>query len=53
MGLSIIVIFIYYGLMTLGDALGGQGTVSPWLGAWMQNILFTIVGGFMLYKVGK
>jgi lipopolysaccharide export system permease protein len=53
LGLSIIVIFIYYGLMTLGDALGGQGTVSPWLGAWMQNILFTIVGGFMLYKVGK
>lgn len=53
MGLSIIVIFIYYGLMTIGDALGGQGTITPWLGAWMQNIIFTIIGGFMLYQVGK
>lgn len=53
MGLSIIVIFIYYALMTVGSALGGQGTVQPWLGAWMQNFFFLIVGGFMLYKVGK
>lgn len=53
MGLSIIVIFIYYGLMTVGDALGGQGTVAPWFGAWMQNILFLIIGGYMLYNVNS
>ena len=52
-GISIIVIFIYYGLMTVGGALGGQGTVAPWLGAWMQNIFFLIIGSIMFYKVGK
>ena len=52
-GISIIVIFIYYGLMTVGGALGGQGTVAPWFGAWMQNIFFLIIGSIMFYKVGK
>ncbi len=53
MGLSIIVIFIYYILMTVGDALGSQGTISPWFGAWLQNIIILVFGIAMLYKVGK
>ena len=53
LGLSIIVIFIYYALMTVGGALGGQGTVEPWIGAWMQNFFFLLVGAVMLYRVGK
>ncbi|MFW6386763.1 MAG: LptF/LptG family permease [Bacillota bacterium] len=53
MGLSIIVIFIYYTVMTIGDAFGGQGTIAPWLGAWGQNIVFLFVGGIMLYRVGR
>ncbi len=53
MGLSIIVIFIYYILMTIGDAMGSQGTISPWLGAWLQNIIIFIFGIIMLYRIGK
>ncbi len=53
MGLSVIIIFIYYGLMTLGDALGSQGSIAPWLGAWGQNLLFLILGMIMLYRTGK
>ncbi len=53
MGLSIIVIFVYYAIMTLGDALGGQGAIPPWIGAWLQNIIFLVIGGVMLYRVGK
>lgn len=53
MGLSIIVIFIYYVLMTIGSAMGEQGTLSPFLGAWLQNIVFLIFGGIMLYRVGR
>ena len=53
MGLSVVIIFIYYGIMTLGDALGGQGTISPWLGAWGQNIIFLAAGLVMLYKIGE
>ncbi|MCF8008711.1 MAG: LptF/LptG family permease [Halanaerobiales bacterium] len=53
MGLSIIVIFIYYILMTIGDAMGGQGTVPAWLGAWLQNIVFIVIGSILLYRVAK
>ena len=53
MGLSVIIIFIYYGLMTLGDAMGSQGAISPWLGAWLQNIVFAGVGSVLLYKTGR
>lgn len=52
-GISIIIIFIYYVLMTIGDALGSQGTIQPWLGAWLQNIIIFIVGLGLLYKTAK
>ncbi|SDL15746.1 LptF/LptG family permease [Halarsenatibacter silvermanii] len=53
MGLSVIIIFIYYGMMTLGDALGSQGTLPPWLGAWWQNLIFLFLGLIMLYRARK
>lgn len=53
LGLSIVVIFIYYVLMTVGDALGGQGTIPPWLGAWLQNIVFLVIGSILLYRTGR
>lgn len=53
MGISIIVIFIYYTLMTIGSALGEQGTIPPLFGAWVQNLVFLVIGGIMLYRVDK
>ncbi len=53
MGISIAVIFIYYTIMTIGSALGEQGTIPPFLGAWLQNFIFLLVGSAMLYKLGK
>ena len=50
LGLSIIVIFIYYTMMTVGSALGQSGHLSPWLGAWLQNIIFIAVGVLLLYR---
>lgn len=52
-GISIIIIFIYYVLMTVGDALGSQGTIQPWLGAWLQNIVIFIVGVGLLFKTAR
>ena len=42
-GLSIIIIFAYYILMTLGSALGQGGVLPPLVAAWVQNLL---VGGY-------
>ena len=52
-GISIIIIFIYYVLMTVGDALGSQGTIQPWLGAWLQNIVIFVVGVGLLIKTAR
>jgi lipopolysaccharide export system permease protein len=52
-GISIIIIFIYYILMTVGDALGSQGSIAPWFGAWLQNIIIFIVGAGLLYRTAK
>ncbi|MEJ6951240.1 LptF/LptG family permease [Natronospora cellulosivora (SeqCode)] len=53
MGISLAVIFVYYTIMTIGSALGEQGTISPFLGAWVQNFVFMIVGFVLLYRVAK
>ena len=53
LGLSIVIIFIYYTMMTVGAALGQGGTLSPWLGSWIQNIVFTIVGAGLVIKANQ
>lgn len=53
MGLSVLVIFTYYVLMTVGSALGQSGLLSPFLGAWIQNFFFGALGLVMLYNVDR
>lgn len=49
-GLSIILIFVYYTLMTLGSALGQGGYLPAWLAAWGQNI---VLGGCGLIMIAR
>lgn len=53
LGLSIIIIFIYYVLMTIGSAMGQNSFISPVLGAWTQNVVFFFVGLFLLWKKAR
>jgi len=53
MGLSVVIIFAYYLLMSLGKALGRGGILSPFLAAWMQNIIVALSGILMIYKMKK
>ncbi|HHT26190.1 MAG TPA: YjgP/YjgQ family permease [Firmicutes bacterium] len=52
-GLSIIIIFIYYVLMTLGTALGQGGHMPSWLGAWIQNIIISAVGLYLMRRAAR
>ena len=52
-GLSIILIFIYYTLMTFGSALGQGGYLPPWLAAWCQNIALGGCGLFLMAKQAR
>ncbi len=47
-GLSIIVIFAYYILMTLGESLGYRGIISPIISMHIPNFVL-LVAGFVLF----
>ncbi len=53
LGLSIIVIFIYYIVLTIGGAIGQTGLIPPLLAAWLPNLIFGIVGLGLNYKVSN
>lgn len=50
LGLSIIIIFIYYIIMTVSGALGEGGALSPAFSAWLPNLLIGISGFYLLQK---
>ncbi|HML34124.1 LptF/LptG family permease [Sporomusa sphaeroides] len=52
-GLSIIIIFMYYTVLTISGALGQGGALPPLFAAWLPNIAGTIVGIYLIYKASK
>ena len=49
-GLSVISIFVYYVLFSIGRSLAKAGIVPYFLGAWLGNIIFLIIGIYLLNK---
>lgn len=47
LGLSFVFIFIYYLLMGVGNMMGKSGLLTPFLGAWLQNL---VLGGYGVYR---
>jgi lipopolysaccharide export system permease protein len=52
-GISLLVCFIYFLFIRTGQVLGHQGTLSPWLGAWIGNIIFGLAGLYVMFKARK
>jgi lipopolysaccharide export system permease protein len=52
-GVSVIVIFSYYLFQFITGALAQANILSPFLGAWMPNILGLVIGLFLLVQVAK
>lgn len=52
-GLTLVISFTYYGVLRIGQALGHSGVIQPLLGAWMGNIIFLAVGGFLLFRANR
>jgi len=50
-GLAIIVIVVYYPLFIGCEALGIQGYLNPVIAMWIPNILFTIIGTILTFRV--
>jgi LPS export ABC transporter permease LptG/LPS export ABC transporter permease LptF len=51
--LTIVLVFIYYFLSIIGVSLARGGKLSPVLGVWMANIIFAVVGLFLLWRTDR
>ncbi|HRU39336.1 MAG TPA: LptF/LptG family permease, partial [Candidatus Goldiibacteriota bacterium] len=51
--LTIIASFFYMGFVTIGLSTGKVGALPPMAAAWLGNIMFGIIGLFILSKVRK
>ncbi|MBI4553103.1 MAG: LptF/LptG family permease [Candidatus Latescibacteria bacterium] len=51
--LSIGICFIYWGMIRIAQALGHAGTLSPLVGAWGPNVVFGLLGLFLLFRAPK
>jgi lipopolysaccharide export system permease protein len=52
-GLSLLVCFIYFGFIQVGRILGYQGMISPLVAAWSGNVVFGMLGLYLVYRVPK
>lgn len=50
---SLVLIFAYYLLLTLGHSLGERGTLRPVLASWLPNILLSFVATGLLLRVSQ
>lgn len=53
LGLSIIIIFVYYIVMTVFTALGQGGAINPMLAAWIPNLAGIIAGLVLICKASR
>lgn len=52
-GLTLVVSFIYYALLRVGQTLGHNGVMPPLLAAQLGNIIFLAIGIFMLRRADR
>lgn len=50
LGLSVLIIFVYYIVWHYLGTLGKGGAMDPFLAAWIPNIAATTIGGILLYR---
>jgi len=50
---TILLVLLYYVLSYTGIALSKQDKLPPFLGAWMANLLFAVVGIFLLWQMAS
>src|SRR5438270_6206477 len=51
--LTILLVFAYYTVSLIGVSLARQGQVAPWFGAWLSDIVFFVLGIFLLFRAEK
>jgi LPS export ABC transporter permease LptG/LPS export ABC transporter permease LptF len=51
--LTILLVFVYYFLSSVGVAFARNGKLSPFLGVWGANLIFAAAGALLLYQMSR
>ncbi len=51
--LTIVLVFVYYFLSSVGVAFAKTGKLSPFLGVWGANLVFAAAGALLLYQMSR
>ena len=51
--LTLLLVFLYYTVSLIGVALARNGKLSPFLGVWGSNLIFTAAGALLLYQLSR
>lgn len=52
-GLSVVIIFMYYAVMTFTGSIGKGHVIPPELAAWLPNLIAAAVGLFLIRRVSR
>ena len=52
-GLSLIIVFVFFGMIKVTQSLGHDGALSPFWAAWFGDLFFGALGIFLLVKAKK
>lgn len=50
-GMTLLTVLVFFFIIEIGETFGSSGQVSPVIGGWLGNIVFSIVAALMLRKV--
>lgn len=53
LGISIVVIFIYYTILTIMTALGQGGAIPAVLSAWTPNLVGILAGSYLIHRASR
>lgn len=53
LGLSVIIVFVYYVIMSFTQSLGEAGYIPPLIAAWIANVVFLTIGGGLCMRANK
>ncbi len=51
--ISLLISFLYFGMMQVGKVLGYKEILEPWLAAWIGNFIFLVIGLVLYIRAPK
>ena len=51
--ISVVIIFVYYVLLSIAKSLGKNALLDPFLAAWLPNFIFILLGSCLILKEDK